>query len=162
MKCENCGSSLALIPGRKYLFCEYCGSFYFPDESSEEVKILEGELDPDGLQCPVCKVKLSRVLIDGYPGWRCKKCRGILTAQPSFREIVKYRRRQASDPPERPQPLNKEDLKRHISCPCCGEMMGTHPYYGPGNIVIDTCHNCHIIWLDHGEIGTVIKAPGRS
>ena len=32
---------------------------------------------------------------------------------------------------------------------------------GPGNIVIDTCHHCDLIWLDYGEITKVVNAPGR-
>jgi Zn-finger nucleic acid-binding protein len=39
--------------------------------------------------------------------------------------------------------------------------MDVHPYYGPGNIVIDTCGTCQLLWLDHGELASVIDAPGR-
>lgn len=33
--------------------------------------------------------------------------------------------------------------------------MESHPYYGPGNIVIDTCTPCGYLWLDHGELTRV-------
>jgi hypothetical protein len=36
--------------------------------------------------------------------------------------------------------------------------METHPYYGPGNIVVDTCSECGYLWLDHGEITRVENA----
>ena len=39
--------------------------------------------------------------------------------------------------------------------------MMTHPYMGPGTIVIDTCDGCNIIWLDYGELDRVINAPGK-
>ena len=39
--------------------------------------------------------------------------------------------------------------------------METHPYYGPGNIVIDACIQCHLLWLDPGELKQVLDAPGR-
>ena len=39
--------------------------------------------------------------------------------------------------------------------------MDVHPYYGPGNIVIDTCSRCDVIWLDFGELKQVTDAPGR-
>jgi Zn-finger nucleic acid-binding protein len=39
--------------------------------------------------------------------------------------------------------------------------MNTHPYYGPGSIVIDSCGNCGLVWLDGGELETVINAPGK-
>jgi Zn-finger nucleic acid-binding protein len=36
--------------------------------------------------------------------------------------------------------------------------METHPYYGPGNIVVDTCSECGYLWLDHGDISRVENA----
>ncbi len=36
--------------------------------------------------------------------------------------------------------------------------MDVHPYYGPGNIVIDTCADCGLMWLDHGELTRVEQA----
>ena len=39
--------------------------------------------------------------------------------------------------------------------------MGTYQYMGPGNIVIDTCHEDDLIWLDYGELNKVVNAPGR-
>lgn len=39
--------------------------------------------------------------------------------------------------------------------------MATHPYYGPGNVVIDTCEDCNIVWLDFGELSQIVDAPGR-
>ena len=57
--------------------------------------------------------------------------------------------------------------------------MNTHPYYGPGNTVIDTprhraacpelcrraagqvCDHCNLIWLNHGELDHIVHAPGR-
>jgi Zn-finger nucleic acid-binding protein len=57
--------------------------------------------------------------------------------------------------------LDRAQLKRKLRCSHCGELMATHPYYGPGNIVVDTCFRCHVIWLDYGEMDIVIGAPGR-
>ncbi|MFC2031008.1 zf-TFIIB domain-containing protein [Chloroflexota bacterium] len=52
-------------------------------------------------------------------------------------------------------------MARKLPCPRCGIVMDTHPYYGPGNIVIDNCGRCNLIWLDSGELGTITNAPGR-
>jgi Zn-finger nucleic acid-binding protein len=158
MNCENCGAPMVLVRDRDYFFCEYCGSFHFPEESSNGITVLDES--PDNLRCPICQNTLSRASIDGCRALYCKKCRGILTDQPSFTKIVNSRRARASGPPDKPRPLNPEELQRQIRCPYCGEMMETHPYYGPGNIVIDTCRRCHVIWLDHGELGEVTDAPG--
>ena len=39
--------------------------------------------------------------------------------------------------------------------------MATHPYYGPGNVVIDTCETCELVWLDFGELKQIVDAPGK-
>ena len=39
--------------------------------------------------------------------------------------------------------------------------MSTHVYGGPGNIVIDTCVNCQLIWLDYLELRRVLDTSGR-
>jgi Zn-finger nucleic acid-binding protein len=40
--------------------------------------------------------------------------------------------------------------------------MDVHPYYGPGAVVLDSCARCTLIWLDHGEIAAIERAPGRT
>ncbi len=159
MSCKNCGALLALVGGRNYFYCEYCRSYFFPSASSDEVIVLDGPLDDT--RCPVCKAWLARASVDGYRGWHCLNCQGFLLDQSSFATIVKIRRTLASGPPEEPQPLNREELKRNLDCPSCREPLDTHPYYGPGNITVDTCRECHLIWLDHGKLRKIIHAPGR-
>ena len=39
--------------------------------------------------------------------------------------------------------------------------MDTHPYYGPGNVVIDSCDRCELVWLDFGELKQIVDAPGQ-
>jgi Zn-finger nucleic acid-binding protein len=39
--------------------------------------------------------------------------------------------------------------------------MSNHKYLGPGNIIIDTCDTCDLIWLDYGELSKVVVAPGK-
>jgi Zn-finger nucleic acid-binding protein len=52
-------------------------------------------------------------------------------------------------------------LDRVTYCPACQKKMETFQYNGPGNIIIDTCHPCDLIWLDYGELQKVVNAPGR-
>jgi Zn-finger nucleic acid-binding protein len=51
-------------------------------------------------------------------------------------------------------------LDRRIACPNCSNEMIADWYYGPGHIVIDTCPPCDVVWLDAGELGRAIDAPG--
>ena len=39
--------------------------------------------------------------------------------------------------------------------------MSTHPYFGPGNVVIDNCEACELVWLDFGELKQIVDAPGK-
>jgi Zn-finger nucleic acid-binding protein len=150
---------MTLFRERDYFFCEHCGAFHFPSASPDGVRLL-GEA-PEDVKCPVCHVPLLLATLDDhYRGYQCEKCQGILLGRPSFAQTVKSRRARAPKTTLPPQPLNQEELKRRLHCPTCGQAMNTHPYFGPGNIVIDTCDRCNVIWLDYGELGKVVSAPG--
>ena len=149
---------MKIVQGRDYFFCEHCSSFYFPTESRDGVRVL-GELgDAD---CPVCQVPLVTASVSGVPILHCSNCRGVLIHQESFVFVVRCLRTRASGPPGTPRLLNPEELKRETDCPRCRRQMDTHPYYGPGNVVIDVCTHCAIIWLDYCELNVIANAPGR-
>jgi Zn-finger nucleic acid-binding protein len=54
-----------------------------------------------------------------------------------------------------------KDLDRRLKCPQCGQQMDTHPYGGPGNVIIDDCEHCSVNWLDYSELDRIIRAPDR-
>ena len=160
LNCVNCGAPMTLFRNQDYYFCEYCGSFHFPTASKEGIRQL-GE-DPDGIHCPQCRVPLQMVTLDDrFRGYQCGTCRGFLFNMTTFRDAIEIRRALATTPSDPPRPLNRIDLARKLDCPGCSHVMSTHPYLGPGAIVIDTCSNCGLIWLDHGELTQVINAPGK-
>ena len=156
--CENCGASMTPVPGRDYFFCEYCGSLCFPRPSEDGVVVLGESGDVD---CPVCSTALSTASVADVRVLHCATCRGILTKQESFLAVVKFLRAQASGEPDPVRPVNRDELERVIRCPYCGMTMDTHPYYGPGNVVVDNCARCAVIWLDFGELAAIRDAPGR-
>lgn len=158
MNCKNCGAPMRIMEDRDYFFCEYCGSYLFPKPSSDGVVMLQRASD---LTCPICSTVLSLASVAGVRVLYCSKCRGVLTDQESFSTIVKFLRAEAEGPPDPARPLDPESLERRIQCPHCGRTMNTHPYYGPGNIVIDNCAPCALIWLDYGELSIIRDAPGR-
>lgn len=159
MNCQNCGAPMVLVRQQDYWFCEYCGAFHFPPESEDGVRLLDAASEE--MRCPLCRVQLSLGSIDGYQVRTCDRCRGVLAPQLSFGEIVKRRRAKASGPGVQPAALDRSQLERVIYCPGCSRKMETHPYYGPGNIIIDTCPHCRVLWLDFGELRQVTDAPGR-
>jgi Zn-finger nucleic acid-binding protein len=80
--------------------------------------------------------------------------------QTRFGELVRMRRERAAGLGIQPPPLDQSELERVVICPLCGKKMETFPYYGPGNIVIDVCSGCQVVWLDSGELRAIESAPG--
>ena len=66
---------------------------------------------------------------------------------------------QGNDDP--PRAVEARQLHERTRCPACVDVMDTFPYYGPSNVVIDTCEGCKLTWLDRGELSQIIRAPGR-
>jgi Zn-finger nucleic acid-binding protein len=150
---------MELFERRKYYFCRYCGSFHFI-----ETAIADGveTLEPSASPCPVCAAPLAKAILDKLHVIKyCERCRGVLLPRAVFAGVIESRRAFASDPPTPPPPLDRRELQRQLVCPDCGQRMDVHPYYGPGNVVIDSCSACNAIWLDHGELKQIVDTPGK-
>jgi Zn-finger nucleic acid-binding protein len=156
MNCPNCGAAMRLDPDKDYLICDYCGNLHFPDVNSDGVRIL-GE--PSKLGCPICAIPLVHAAVSGYRIQYCERCRGMLMGVFPFM-IESLRARRETDPTV-PPPPDWSGLKRHIRCPQCHFEMDTHPYGGPGNVIIDDCERCALDWLDYGELRRIVTAPDR-
>lgn len=160
MICKQCGANMVLFREKEVFHCEYCGAYHFPPRSQEGIRQF-GE-NKEKIVCPVCRDPLNQVTFyDRYRGYQCGTCRGILFNRKTFRKKVKERRASATTPAIIPERFESDELHRRVTCPKCKHEMSTHPYMGPGNIIIDTCEVCDYIWLDHGEINKVLNAPGR-
>jgi Zn-finger nucleic acid-binding protein len=149
---------MKVVRGKDYLLCEYCSSLHFPTASQDGVRVLGTSSDHS---CPVCQIPLVLASVADADVLHCPRCQGILMMQMLFSHVVKVLRARTPGPPIRPKPLNQKDRQRRLTCPHCERRMETHPYYGPGNVMIDRCTRCALIWLDRGELGTIINAPGR-
>jgi hypothetical protein len=86
----------------------------------------------------------------------------MLIAMDVFTEIVDDLRSRREIVVAAPHPPDWKDLDRRIHCPKCTATMDTHPYCGPGNVIIDTCEPCVVNWLDYGELDRVVRAPDPS
>ncbi|MBK8047260.1 MAG: zf-TFIIB domain-containing protein [Anaerolineales bacterium] len=95
--------------------------------------------------------------VDEVPAHYCHRCRGVLVAQAGFVSALRQLARTEPPPPYPPRPVNLAALKRSLACPLCHHKMDVHPYYGPGNVIIDTCGRCRVIWLDHGELSRIVS-----
>ena len=151
---------MELFERRRYFFCRYCGTFHFIGfPHTDGVQVLERS---GSAPCPICTTPLAKALLDNIHTIEyCEQCRGVLVPRSVFADVVNTRRAFAAGAPVTPSPLDGRELQRHVVCPRCQGQMDVHPYYGPGNIVIDTCSRCDVIWLDFGELRQVTDAPGR-
>lgn len=161
MNCQNCGGAMELFPARGYFFCRYCGSFHFPEATADDGIRLVSD-NPDASNCAVCEKPLASAMLDEtYAVRYCRNCRGVLIPRRGFAGVVQHRRAWATGTPGPAVPLNPDDLRRKVRCPVCKAAMVTHPYYGPGNVVLDSCESCELVWLDFGELKQIVDAPGN-
>jgi Zn-finger nucleic acid-binding protein len=159
MNCRNCGAAMELIAARRYSFCRHCGSFHFPETLDEGIQVIGR--DSGTAPCGICKRPLATaVLDDRFEARYCESCRGVLLGRARFVEIIDARRAVATTPAVPAAPIDPRELERSIRCPGCSSTMSTHPYYGPGNVVIDTCDRCDVVWLDFRELTQIADAPG--
>ena len=162
MNCTNCGAAMDLVPSRRYFQCSHCGTYHFPEAVEADGLRIVGQ-SADALTCPVCAVAMAQALLedDSHPIDFCARCRGILLPRTTFAMVTQKRRAWAMSPPAEPFPLNRDQLRRHLTCPKCAGRFDTYPHSGPGNVVIDSCARCDLIWLDFGEMRQIVDAPGR-
>lgn len=155
MNCPSCGAPMRLKPDMESFKCEYCQSVYIPDKGDDGVRVL-GE--PSGQDCPICSAGLMHATLSNIRIRYCTKCRGMLVPMEILQSLVQDL--QAENRAGTIQPAaDAADLSRKINCPQCRHRMDAHFYGGPGNVVIDSCENCSIIWLDGGELMRIVRAP---
>jgi Zn-finger nucleic acid-binding protein len=142
--------------GKDYLICDYCGTTHFPDPNPDGVRVL-GEATES--PCPRCKPPLVTGTIAGVHILYCNQCHGLLISMDDFMPAVEELRSRHEHSEYAGQQPDWHDLDRRTDCPKCRRRMDTHPYCGPGNVIIDTCESCSVNWLDYGELQRIVRAP---
>ena len=154
MNCKNCGAPMSIE--QNLFHCKYCGGYDFPNPNQDGVALLD---KLSSFACPICKKSLVLATLQNVHILSCPNCRGNLIAQPKMLAILS----QAESSPLPPNETilsssNKPELSRIAICPSCQKKMNTYPYGGPGNIIIQGCDACQLIWLDFGELSRIIRA----
>jgi Zn-finger nucleic acid-binding protein len=155
--CPACGAPLALRPDTEGFECSYCHRIFFPDQGDDGVEV-SSEASDANLNCPVCFTPLVKASLAKTAMLYCKQCHGLLMPMEIVSDLVEELRANL-DHVAVQTPADRDDLKRTIQCPRCNLRMDAHRYAGPGNVVVDTCDNCSLIWLDRGEITRIAHAP---
>ena len=109
--------------------------------------------------CPACQALLSDGTIQSKSVLYCTKCRGVLVSIDKFLPLVEFLRALARPTGSDIQPRDNSDADRGFKCPMCSKTMTGHPYGGPGNVNIDNCEACSVIWLDRNELQRIVMAP---
>jgi len=141
--------------------CDHCDTtIRIADADGKDVQLL-GTRPGRSLPCPVCHQALQAAAMDGnYRLDACANCRGLLMDREVFAGAVTAKRRSATTLSVMPKRVSRRQLDRRITCPSCAATMLTDWYYGPGHVVIDRCETCDLLWLDGGELQTIVEAPG--
>ncbi len=168
-ECSCCGAIMSAVretdEASDSFMCKQCGNAFFsnaPDDASAVTQ--DGVLDTGeqfSASCPVCRdTALSGGTIEDHRVLYCRRCSGVLISNRNFSEVLTQlrRARETSSSDEDPRPIDPTEFQRQISCPNCSNRMDVHPYYGPGNVVIDSCCRCFLIWFDQGEIAAIKDA----
>ena len=138
--------------------CDYCQRVVLPEKNDDGVRVLN---EPAGQDCPICSTPLVRAALAKVPIVYCTGCRGMLIPMQALEALAdELRTGQGSEAV--PTVPGKDELQRKINCPQCHHSMDAHYYAGPGNVVIDSCEDCSLIWLDSGELMRIARATNNS
>lgn len=162
MNCQSCQSELQPTANDHHYYCHSCENHEFAlplQDCKDGIQPLDR---PTDFRCPVCvdqNLEVGKVV--GSQVCFCGHCRGFVVDSESFGVLVRQLRAEFLGNDDRPTMMNQQQLEHIRHCPACAQKMNTHPYYGPGNVVIDSCPHCKLTWLDHSELAKIKRAPGR-
>ena len=156
MTCENCGAPMRLLRDQGLMICDYCGSQATPRADEEGMIVL----DPTKHKCPVCGTALANASLESREMLYCTGCHGMLLEMEQFLPLLQVLRefRYWSRSSQAPREF---DATRVLQCPLCQHEMDEHPYGGGGNVAVDSCEACGVLWLDRGELARIVAAPDR-
>ena len=139
-------------------------SNHLENESAQSIERTIDGVVFDGTQSEAACLKCDGVLdvghLHGFKVAACRHCHGILVESRLFAGLISVSRSNYEGESTTPEPRNPELLKERSQCIVCAAEMDTHFYAGPGNVVIDNCHQCGLVWLDATEWEGIVKAPG--
>lgn len=99
-------------------------------------------------QCPQCQRQLRRHRGPAGPFWACPTCQGHTFTVATLRKVAPRRAVLALW-----QRAREEGAKAGQRCPSCDRAMREVATPAPsGELPIDVCTGCHLIWFDAGEL----------
>jgi Zn-finger nucleic acid-binding protein len=136
--------------------CDYCRGEAEPPMDVDGVQILGETSRP----CPVCEGRrLADGMLEKQPLLYCQGCRGMLIPMEKFLSLVEHLRSLRERPAAFLSPRGNHDAERRLACPMCRGRMLNYPYGGGGNVHIESCPACSVLWLDRSELRRIVVAP---
>ena len=163
MNCPACGAPITLKPDTQGFKCDYCHAVFYPGEEDDGVRVSSEPAEPgeSDQACPLCSQPLVKALITSAQVLYCTECHGLLMKMGALSDLIDALRASLEKPAVQTPP-DPGDLKRAVQCPKCHRRMDTHFYAGPGNVIVDSCGDCYLIWLDRGELMRIVHAPDET
>jgi Zn-finger nucleic acid-binding protein len=155
--CPACGAPLTLRPDTEGFQCSFCHQVFFPGQDDDGVEVSVDESNAD-INCPICFQPLVKASLAKAGVLYCVQCHGLLMPMEMVSGLVNDLRENL-DRSSVQTPADHDELKRTIQCPKCNLRMDAHRYAGPGNVVVDNCDGCSLIWFDRGEVTRIARAP---
>jgi Zn-finger nucleic acid-binding protein len=155
MNCRQCGAPLSVEENQDFFHCQYCGSYEFPNPDQDGVALLD---EISSYVCPLCEQPLVSAVVHNVHILSCPHCRGNLIQQSKMLPILREAQPSIPINTESHHLQDKTELTRSVACPSCQKVMAVYPYGGPGNIIIQGCEQCQLIWLDFGELSSIVQA----
>jgi Zn-finger nucleic acid-binding protein len=155
MHCEHCGAAMRADPDRGLFICDYCSSEFAPPPEADGVLVM----GPSALRCSLCKTPLDDGLLESFALKYCPTCHGMLLAMEDLPPLIDALRRHRDRPSGYFEARSPADADRHLPCPQCSSSMDGHAYGGGGNVNVDSCETCSLVWLDRGELHKIAVAP---
>ncbi len=153
MNCKQCGAPVSTEEGRDFYHCAYCGSYGFPDPNLDGVALFD-EVSP--YACPVCGHPLVTAAVKDVHIYSCPNCRGNLISQSKMLPILRQAKAHPAAGEEQRLLQSPSERARTVICPACKKPMDGYPYGGSGNVIIQGCAECLLIWLDFGELSRIM------
>ena len=162
MNCQTCSSEMIPDDNPESFYCHQCDQVDGKPLPTDWTIAIQPSGNSTDFHCPNCvETNLEVGTVHKAQVCFCNNCRGFVIDSESFGELVRVLRAEYVGADDKPKLMDQSQLRKQRPCPACFESMNTHPYYGPGNVVIDSCLHCKLTWLDHKELTMIQRAPGR-
>jgi Zn-finger nucleic acid-binding protein len=159
MDCVNCGAPLR----PKSNICRYCGTLNDTDLRGVEKRRAGGGASER--KCPHCREAMETVELrtDGrMTVERCGSCMGIFFDPGELEDLLDASVSDVQEVDrERLDTLLAEEVDTdrpvvYVPCPDCGALMNRRNYGAKAGVIVDICKE-HGVWLDGGELGSLMK-----